>query len=51
MVALLISLQFEVNKPSKSDTAICATLSVSATVSRGLGEILGEDDIDNGLAS
>ena len=35
MVALLIGLQFEVNKSSlflKSDTAVSATLSVSATV-------------------
>ena len=43
MVALLIGLQFEVNKPSsvlKSDTGISATLSVSATVRGALTRTL-----------
>ena len=43
MVALLIGLQFEVNKPSsvlKSDTAVSATLSVSATVRGALPRTL-----------
>ena len=55
MVALLISLQFEVNKSSlflKSDTAASATLSVSAMhCSQGLDKNPDEDDLDDGLTS